>query len=220
MKRFCSFAVFILLSAAPQLWAAADNPKTAPNVFEAFHQLDEHFTALDTQFHDLQHALNSGEPHTPVKRDWQHAARNMRDSTAQIRRITYRAYRPYRAHHALAYRMFFRLHSRARVLQERLLVMSRARSKKVARREETNVAKAMLDLVLQYQAVSGGYAAATCNAGAWSCGVPKKEPRKVGYPALGVKWTCVKQRASCHGILGPHSPMLTEPPLTANSHSQ
>lgn len=217
MKCLRSISVLILLGAAPHMWAAAGHPKTAPNIFESFHLLDAQFTRLDTQFQDLQHAVADDAPHARMARDWQHAAREMRATTVEIRRLSDRW--PYRGRRTLGHRMFGRLHSRARTLQARLLMLSRVRSRKLARREEVTVAKAMLDLVLQYQALSGGYAAATCHAGAWSCGVPKKEPRKVGYPAVGVKWTCVERLASCHGILGPRSPILTESPLTANTQA-
>jgi len=194
------------------LWAASH----PANVFESFHLLDRQFTMLDTQYRDLQRAVASRESHPQAARDWQHAAREMRATTLQIRRLSDRMYRRYRERRTLGHRMFARIHARARILQARLLLLARTRSRKLARREQTRVAKSMLDLVLQYQALAGGYAAATCNAGAWSCGVAKKEPRTVGYPAAGVKWTCVRQRASCDGILGPRSPMLTGSPLTSN----
>lgn len=214
MKRFRWIAVLLLLSAAPQLWAAAHQQASPRNIFESFHLLDQHFTRLDTQFHVLQDALASNESHLHGKRGWQPAAAEMRTTTIAIRRFSYRMCRRYEGRRTLGHQMFARLYSSARVLQARLYLLSRTPSQKLARGEETRVEKAVLDLVLQYQAVSGGYAAATCDAGAWSCGVPRKEPRNVGYPSLGVKWICVKRLAACHGILGPRSPLLAEPPLT------
>lgn len=218
MKRFL-IAVSMLVIAALQLRAAPNHPKTQPNIFETFQVLDQQFTRLDTQFHDLQRALQSKGTQTKMRRERKHATKEMRATTMQIRRLSYRLYKRYRADRSLGHRMFVQLNAQARDLQERLLKLSREPSQKLARREEETVAKAMLDLVLQYQAVSGGYAAATCSAGAWSCGVPKKEARTVGYPTLGVKWICVQQRASCSGILGPRAPKLSEPPLTANTQS-
>jgi hypothetical protein len=176
--------------------------------------LDAQFTSLDTQFHDLQQVLTS-IPSTHTRRAWQLAARQMRATTSRISRVSYRMYSQYQTpSRHLRYRMFALLHRKAHVLHAGLVEVTRARSRKQARVASRKAQRAMLDLVLQYQAISGGYAAASCGAQKWNCGVEKNEPRTIGYPALGVKWTCVPRAAACRGILGPRAPMLAQPPLT------
>jgi hypothetical protein len=206
----------MLLGVSCSLWATTPPSRaTAPDVFESFRVLDTQFTKLDTEFNDLQEGLAS-TTQKHAKRAWPRAAREMQRTTAQISRISYRMYSHSRRRQ-LRYRMFKLLHQRARLLRTRLAPIGRAPSRAVARRDSPKVQTAMLNLVLQYQAISGGYAAAHCDVGAWSCGVAKKQPRIVGYPSLGVKWMCVPRTNACKGILGPKTPLLATQPLTADT---
>jgi hypothetical protein len=208
--------VLLALVLTSQMWGANVPAHTSRiDLFDSFRLLDAHFTKLDSEFHNLQDSVDNDKSVVRTKRAWQHSVRNMQSETARISRVSYQMYKHYRRGQ-VPRRMFLRLRRRAKLLNAHLSKLARSRSRQYARRETRNVQKAMLNLVLQYQALSGGYAAAHCGPGAWVCGVPKEEPRKIGYPHVGVKWTCVERSRSCKGILGPRTPQLAPQPLTAN----
>jgi hypothetical protein len=210
-------AAFVLLLYPSVVWASPRHSSaSAPDLFDAFHKLDRQFTSLNTEFHDLQQSMNKHDPQ--VKRPWRKAASEMRASTASIEAVTYRLSSHYRrTGRKFGYRGFRRLRQDAVRLRAATIRISATKSAVQARREMRRARRAMLDLVLQYQALSGGYAAARCDAGRWFCGAPKVEPRKIGYPAVGVKWTCVPRANSCKGVLGPRAPQLVPEPLTAGT---
>jgi hypothetical protein len=220
--RLIPFTLLALLLFANSSRAASSRPSASSkparlDVFESFRVLDTHLTKLDGAFHDLQSSVAKKQSTKTAKRAWQHGLREMRATTNNIDRVSYRMYvNQRRLGRRLGSRMFLSLRRKAQVLHRSLLQADRTMSRTAQRRAEQKVRKAMLDLVLQYQALSGGYSAAHCDAGAWSCGVEKKEPRTVGYPAVGVKWMCVPRVKSCPGILGPRTPMLVTHPLTAD----
>ena len=211
MKVARLMAVILLFTAAAVAASQRTGPKTSSDLFETFGQLDTQFTKLDGQFRDLQSAVAKRQS----KSRWRAKARKVQATTSRISRVTSHLYRHGQAKQQLRYRMFSDLYHKARTLNARLSQVQHASSTAVASREIRKAQRAMLDLVLQYQAISGGYAAMTCDAGTWSCGVAKPEPRKAGYPSTAVKWACVPRAQACRGILGPRTPLLAPQALTA-----
>jgi hypothetical protein len=221
MKRVSLFVLGLLLCSqclfAESPRSTRSNKPVRLDVFESFRVLDTHLTELDGAFHNLQTSIEKKQSKKSAKGAWQHGLREMRTTTNNISCVSYQMYADQRrANRRLGSRMFLSLRRKAQLLHRRLVQADNAMSRSAQRRADQQVQKAMLDLVLQYQALSGGYAAAHCDAGAWSCGVEKKEPRTVGYPAVGVKWMCVPRVKSCEGILGPRTPNLVTHPLTAD----
>jgi hypothetical protein len=213
MKVRVQIAIVLLATCAAS--SARRTPKS-PDLFETFRQLDRQFTDLDKQFKELQESVARGKPKS--NRRWRRSARDVRKTTAHIEVVSYRMYARYRrSGRRFAYRNFAQLRHDARRLHVMALRISAAKSGTAARRETRLARRAMLDLVLQYQALSGGYAAARCDAGAWVCGTPKPEPRRVDYPKSSVRWTCVPRANACKGLLGPRAPQLTPEPLTAGA---
>jgi hypothetical protein len=219
MRVRIQIAIVLLLTCAASGSAASGSrraKKKSTDLFESFRQLDRQFTNLDTQFKDLQESVRRGKAES--KRSWRQSARDVRKTTAHIEVVSARMYAHYRrSGRKFAYRNFAVLRGDARRLHARTLRISSAKSSEVARRETQLAKQAMLDLVLQYQALSGGYAAARCDAGAWVCGTPKPEPRRLDYPREGVRWTCVPRANACKGLLGPRAPKLAPEPLTAGA---
>jgi len=210
--------IFMILGASA-LAATARPAKTAQvDLFEEFRLLDKQFTKLSNDYHDLQERLSGQEPPKQARTAWRRELREMRRSTAKIRQMSRRMRgHSRRQSQELRYRMFALLDRKASVLNRRLVAMERVQSRTGVQQGSRKMRLAMVDLVLQYQAISGGYAATACDAGKWSCGVAKKEPRRVGYPRVGVKWTCAPRRNACKGILGPRTPLLNPKPLTAGA---
>ena len=219
MKPHTYFAVLLILAGCSPVSASTHHRSSAHlDVFESFRLLDTQFTKLDAEFRTLQESMTNSGRRTGVKRPWRDAARQMRDTTAHIERLSTRMTARYRrSKRKLGYHMFLLLRRDAQQLHARLVPIVAAPSQARARRESLEARRRMLDLVLQYQAISGGYAAAQCDAGEWTCGNEKSEPRSVGYPRIGVKWVCVKRAAACKGILGSPASKLASQPLTANT---
>lgn len=213
MNKTIPIAV-VLLSCVSGAWGNSRHhtPKM-PDLFETFHQLDDRFAQLDTEFKELQESVNS---HSNAERLWRDQSREVRKTTIEIQRVSYRMCVRYRrAGRKIAYKSFAKLSHDARRLRMNMARIASTKTMDSARRQ-TRVAKlAMVDLVLQYQALSGGYAAARCEANTWICGTPKPEPRKIGYPVSRMKWGCVQHSTRCRGLLGPRAPQLTPEPLTA-----
>jgi hypothetical protein len=215
--KFLRFVLVLLLCSANALCATRPSQATRLDVFDSFRALDAKFTTLDNQYHDLAKTIEKRSS-TKANRNWLRLLRQMRGTTAKISGLGYRLYAEERkSRRQFGSQMFLHLHRQAGMLRTRLTEANHASSNSERRRDSVRIQKAMLDLVLQYQAISGGYGALHCNAGAWSCGVPKRQPRTVGYPQLGTKWICVQHSQTCKGVLGPRTPALASQPLTADT---
>jgi hypothetical protein len=188
-------------------------------VVETFRTLDRHFTLLDAHLNDLEKRVNA-PPAKSKSASWRASARAMKHTTSRIERISAKMAAHYRKLSKLgAAEMFKHLQVKAKDLERELALVSK--SKAAARKRIPQVQKAALNLVLQFQAISSGYAAAHCDPGAWSCGVPKKEVAGPGLPTIGVKWVCVNTARKCGGLLGFRTPPLATKPVTvANSQSR
>ncbi|MGZ4814517.1 MAG: hypothetical protein ACXVZV_03860 [Terriglobales bacterium] len=207
-----------LLLCSGMAWANSRHSNAkAPDLFETFRLLDEQFTQLDTQFQELQDSVAAGAAHARAKRQWRAHARALRPTTAHIEAESSRMYTHYRrVGRRWGYQNFALLRRDAKQLNAMMVRIAAAKSQGVAHRETRRAKLAMIDLLLQYQAISGGYAAARCDAGTWICGGPKPEPRRIGYPRSSVKWTCASRANACRGILGPRAPQLTPETLTVS----
>jgi hypothetical protein len=202
---------------------AKSTKRRTVDVVQTFRTLDKHFTILDAHLQDLQKGINA--PATQKKaggRSWRTVTKQMRRTTLRIERISSSAATRYRRQrNRTGTKMFGSLHVRAKTLNRHLLSLSKAPSRDNARKSIPRVQQAVLNLVLQFQVMSGGYAATRCDPGTWSCGVPKQELDQPGYPKVGVKWTCVKRAKGCGGMLGAWTPPLVTKPVTvANTQTR
>jgi hypothetical protein len=196
--------------------------KRTPDILQTFRFLDQNFTVLNGQMKFLQDQLKATpDPKQPQGKSWRVTALQARGAARRIKRASAAAQANYRRQkNQTGVLMFGGLRTKAIALDRELISMSRARSRPGARRYMPSTQRAMLNLVLHFQAISGGYAAAHCDPGAWSCGVPKRELANQGFPKVALKWTCVSKRRSCGGILGAWTPPLVAKPITAVNLSQ
>jgi hypothetical protein len=61
----------------------------------------------------------------------------------------------------------------------------------------------IVSLVVQFQAASGGYGAARCAPGAWTCCEPKRSKDLRQSAQVACVWGCATRAKSCTGFLGP-----------------
>jgi hypothetical protein len=61
----------------------------------------------------------------------------------------------------------------------------------------------IVSLVVQFQAASGGYGAARCSPGAWTCCEPKRSKDLLQSEPVACMWGCVGTSQMCTGFLGP-----------------
>src|SRR5207248_10091191 len=101
----------------------------------------------------------------------------------------------------------FRLFSkRAIAVSSGLQVVSRARNVGRARARVARLNVRILSLILQYQAISGGYGALRCAPKVYACCEPKNDTEG-GTAAVACSWKCVEVGRECRsGFLGPSTP--------------
>jgi hypothetical protein len=218
MARVCNrnFARALLISmviftsgafACMEMGHASRGPKTrSPKThsgtepFATFHLLDRQLSVLGQQSAALRKAVSSPQPgnltSTPA---WRSTARQMDQTVAAIEKLALRLQRRYRGKR-FATRQFRRLQARAASVQAALKTVRSAESPVRAGTAASEVNKRVMALDLQYNAITGGYAALHCAPGEWTCCEPKRQAEAAGADAC--RWLCTKQARFCRGFVG------------------
>lgn len=187
--------------------------------FASFRILDSHLALLDAQFHNLK---SDGEKIEKMRsaKERRRAYRQLRKSKA-LREIRYTAASIRMSTRALSGRdrirrsrygrvAFHGLDRRAVAMNRSLRALATAKTARQTRARLEGVSRAMIALVLQFQAVSGGYGALRCSPGDWTCCHPKPVHVKGRRAMNGCRWVCVVKAARCRsGCLGPRTPSVT-----------
>jgi hypothetical protein len=183
------------------------------NVFESFRILDRHLTTINTQLHDLQREVESGRSHKSKPSEWRNTARAMRQTSAKIQHLSAVMQAHFRRQkRKLGVKLFGSLRKEAKIVDRQLISLSQTQAQSSARKDLKKVEASMLNLLLKFQSLSGGYAASHCGVKEWNCGVAKQD---VNHQQFGIRWTCVTRSTSCHGILGPRTLGVVSEPLTS-----
>jgi hypothetical protein len=201
-----SIAVFICGAFASTLMDHRRTVKraAAAEPFATFHLLDRQLSVLGQQSAALQKAVSSpqlGNVKT-TGRAWRSASTRMGQTVATIENLALRMQRRYRGKR-FATRLFGRLRARAASVQSALKVVRSADSPAHAGPAASEVDKHIVVLGLQYNAITGGYAALHCAPGEWTCCEPKRQSE--GAPADACRWICTRQAQRCRGFLGPRA---------------
>ena len=128
-------------------------------------------------------------------------------STNELLTIASRAERTYSARHQqYGARLFRDLHTKLAALKSPLREASSARTLTAFDRDEKLIQTRMLAVVVQFQAISGGYAGLACRPGTWACcGQRVIKDGKVAVRAC--TWSCAARLTACAGgCLGPLIP--------------
>ncbi len=172
--------------------------------FATFHLLDRQLSLLGRQSSVLQKTVSS--PQAPnlktAKPAWRNAAREMDQTVKAVEKLALRLQRRYRGK-PFARRLFRRLHARATSVESALRVVRSADSPVRASAAASEVDKRIVALGLQYNAITGGYAALHCAPGEWTCCEPKRQGEASSADAC--RWLCTKKAQRCRGFVGLHA---------------
>jgi hypothetical protein len=176
--------------------------------FSSFRVLDAKLTLLANQQDRLKAAstpLQAGSRSVAARRTT--ASRKMNSTAAGIERIAGRLERLYqKRHQAFGVQMFRVLRIKAEEVQRAVNAVARARTPSAADLATKSLDERVLSLVVQFQAASGGYGAARCSPGAWTCCEPKRSKDLLQSERVACVWGCVPTSQTCTGFLGPRIP--------------
>jgi hypothetical protein len=179
--------------------------------FRSFRTLDAKLTLLVHQQEALYVAFNS------VQADSRSKAANSQRQTTAFNNINSTAAgivvvaggleRSYqRRHQPFGVQMFRALRLRAEEVQRGVSAVAKAQTRSTAESAAKRLDEGIVSLVVQFQAASGGYGAARCSPGAWTCCQPKRSKDLLQSEQFACMWGCVRTAQTCTGFLGPRIP--------------
>ena len=168
--------------------------------FATFHLLDRQLSLLGRQSAVLQKTVSSPQPgNSKAAKTWRKAATDMGQTVNRIQKLAHSLQRRYRGK-PFARRLFGRLSARAASVQSVLRVVRSADSPVRASTAASEVDKRIVALGLEYNAITGGYAALQCAPGEWTCCEPKRQGEASSPDAC--RWLCTKKAQRCRGFVG------------------
>jgi hypothetical protein len=178
-----------------------------PEPFRSFAILDAKLSVLTSQQASLQGALNgsgAGAHASAQSQTRSQLLNSMRIAIAQILRVTTRLQSRYaRQHRSFGARIVGALRNRAKTVKHEIYRVQRAHTLSSARVADERLGNAIVALVLQFQAVSGGYATTQCATREWTCCEPKRPKDLMPGEEAACRWMCVPTARRCTGLLGP-----------------
>ena len=176
--------------------------------FRSFRTLDAKLTLLAHQQEALNVAFNPvqvGSRSKAANSQRQTTASNNINSTAAgIVLVAGGLERLYQGRHQpFGVQMFRALRLRAEEVQRGVSAVAKAQTRSAAESAAMRLDEGVVSLVVQFQAASGGYGAARCSAGAWTCCEPKRSKDLLQSEQVACMWTCVRTAQTCTGFLGP-----------------
>lgn len=200
-----SIAIFTCGAFASMVMDQPRVPKTHAGAepFATFHLLDRQLSLLGQQSAALQKTVSSPQPGSAkAGPPWRGATRQMGQTVAAINKLALRLKRRYRRK-PFAARLFGRLQARAASVQSALKIVRLADDPIRARSAASEVDNRIVALGLQYNAITGGYAALHCAPREWTCCEPKRQGEAT--PPDACRWLCTKQAQRCRGFVGPRA---------------
>jgi hypothetical protein len=182
--------------------SAASSKSNEP--FRTFQLMDSNLSKLNRQQDELKRAMNpdatkatSTKPKSKSHR-WTKPAVDARRTASSFRNLAERQQRRYRTlKQPLGVRAFRTLASRAAAVQKSAQRMSRTQDDAIAAKQHALFEQDSLSLILQYQALTGGYGALRCFAGQLPC-CEQKAPSPAGPEKIvSCKWLCVASARAC-----------------------
>ena len=210
-KRLIAWLTVAALSTtlvAAQKRTPHDTAASSEEPFRSFSMLDAKLTLLTNQQDALKAAFNpvesgSGSIAAPSGRRTK-ASRSMNFTAAEIGRIAGRLERLYGGRHrGFGVQMFRIMRIKAEEVQRGVNALATAQTRSALDVATKRLDKRIVSLVAQFQAASGGYGAARCAPGAWTCCEPKRSKDLLQSEQVACMWGCVPKAESCTGFLGP-----------------
>ena len=173
--------------------------------FSSFRVLDAKLTLLANQQDGLKAAFNplqAGSRSVAARRTT--SSRRMNSTATGIGRIAGRLERMYqKRHQPFGVQMFRVLRIRAEEVHRGVNAVAKAQTPSALDLAAKSLDERVLSLVVQFQAASGGYGAARCSPGAWTCCEPKRSKDLLQSERVACMWGCVPTSQTCTGFLGP-----------------
>ena len=205
---------WLTVAALPMTLVAA--PKRIPHSlkasngepFRSFRMLDAKLTllahqqeALNAAFNPVQVGSRSGgansERGTTPFSDMNSTAAGIVLVAGGLERLYQRRHQPF------GVQMFRALRIRAEEVQRGVSAVAKAQTRSAAELAAKRLDEGIVSLVLQFQAAAGGYGAARCSTGAWTCCEPKRSKDLLQSEQVACMWGCVTTAQTCTGFLGP-----------------
>src|ERR1700674_3814966 len=210
MSWLTAAALLTTLVAAPK--RIPHSPKASNGEpFQSFRMLDTKLTLLAQQQEALNVAFNPvqvgsrSEAANSERRTT--TSSNMNSTAAGIVLVARGLERLYqRRHQPFGVQMFRALRIRAEEVQRGVSAVAKAQKRSAAESAAKRLDEGMVSLVVQFQAASGGYGAARCSPGAWTCCEPKRSKDLLQSEPVACMWGCVRTAQRCNGSLGPRIP--------------
>jgi hypothetical protein len=176
--------------------------------FRSFRMLDAKLTLLTNQQDGLKAAFDpvqAGSRTIAARRTT--ASRSINSTAAGIGRIAGELERLYQTRHQpFGVQMFRLLRIRAEEVQRGINAVATAQTRSAVDLAAKRLDERIVSLVVQFQAASGGYGAARCSPGAWTCCEPKRSKDLLQSEQVACMWGCVPTSQTCTGFLGPRIP--------------
>jgi hypothetical protein len=172
--------------------------------FRGLRMLDTKLSLLTNQQDALKAAFNPASGSAPSAPRTE-AARSMNSTAAEIGSIARRLERLYEGRHQrFGVQMFQAIRIKAEDVQRGVNAVAGAKTRSALDIAINLLDERIVSLVMQFQAASGGYGAARCSPGAWTCCEPKRSKDLLQSEPLACMWRCVASAEGCTGFLGPH----------------
>jgi hypothetical protein len=177
--------------------------------FRSFRMLDAKLTLLAHQQEILNAALNpvQGRSRSEAAHSERRttASSNMNSTAAAIALVAGGLERLYqRRHQSFGVEMFRIMRIKAQEVQRGVNALAKAQTRGTLDLATKRLDERIMSLIVQFQAASGGYGAARCSPGAWTCCEPKRSKDLLQSERVACMWGCVPQAESCTGFLGPY----------------
>ena len=213
MHPRCLMAWLTVAALSTTLVAAPKRTPHSPKAsngepFRSFRMLDAKLTllahqqeALNAAFNPVQvgsrsGGANSGRRTTPFS-DMNSTAAGIVLLAGGLERLYQRRHQPF------GVQMFRALRIRAEEVQRGVSAAAKAQTRSAAESAAKRLDEGIVSLVVQFQAASGGYGAARCSPGAWTCCEPKRSKDLLQSEQVACMWGCVRTAQTCTGFLGP-----------------
>jgi len=206
MSWLTAAALSTTLVAAPK--RIPHSPKASKEEpFRSFRMLDAKLTLLAHQQEALSAAFNPaqmGSRSEAANSGRRTTFSNINSTAAGIVVVAGELERLYqRRHQPFGVQMFRALRTRAEEVQRGVSAVAKAQTRSAAESAAKRLDEGIVSLVVQFQAASGGYGAARCSPGAWTCCEPKRSKDLLQSEQVACMWGCVKTAQTCTGFLGP-----------------
>ena len=176
--------------------------------FRSFRTLDAKLTLLTHQREALDVAFDSvgagSGSKAAISRSRTTAINGINSTASEIILVARGLERLYQSRHQIfGVQMFGALRTRAEEVQRGIRAVAKAQTRIAAESAAKRLDEGIVALIVQFQAASGGYGAARCPPGAWTCCEPKRSKDLLQSERLACMWGCVSTAPRCTGFLGP-----------------